>query len=225
MGDWDSEDYTPVAGNRWEEENRDQGDGMDDWDAEPEEKEEVEEPTKVPSKPAPKPLSKAQALKKALELREKEDKVSTDDFDIYKDKMKQREMQEEADLQNANDVFQGISVRETTPTAQCSLDTMNPTSEKDYENYSNALSKYVTKFEKSYHYPTIIKTILKNATANMTSQETNDLVKSLTVIVNDKIKQEKNAVGKGKKPTKAAATKKTLQLDNEMENFGEEDFM
>eukprot|EP01133_Synstelium_polycarpum_P000173 gene173-206_t len=214
---FNSDDYVPppVPG-RWDDEKTTiEEEVADDWDADEEEK--VEEPTVV-QKPAPKPLSKAQALKKALELRKKEEEMmSNDPMDPYLEKKKRQDAQEAADLEHSKNLFSGFVISEKKDPA---LDA-EPKTEKEFETYALSLSAHLTRFEKSFHYPGLLKNLLKTATSNMGSAELNDVIKSLTVIVNEKIKAEK-ASG-GKKKTTKASVKKSIVLDNEMQNFDDFD--
>ncbi|EFA86601.1 eukaryotic translation initiation factor 3 subunit 1 [Heterostelium album PN500] len=223
MSAWDADDYDD---SRWANEKVgvDDDDVAEAWDAEEEDTPKTETPASQPSKPAPK---SKQTLKKLIEAREKAEATEGEvhEMDPYLEKKRKQELQEAADLENSRTLFGNLAVAKDT--TQSPLDTMDPKTEKEFEQYAASVSTYITKHEKSYHYPHLLKTVLKNATQNMGSKELNEIVKSLTVIVNEKIKDEKNAAGGKKKTTKAAATKKTLQVDNEMnyEDFGDDDFM
>ncbi|EGC30232.1 hypothetical protein DICPUDRAFT_99600 [Dictyostelium purpureum] len=220
-------DWSELNKEQWAEEGRAVDDLKDAWDDE-EEVEEVEEEKveeKKPEKPAVKQLTKKEALKKAIELKEKEEKESRNnpasEFDIYMEEKRRKELQEAADLENSRTLFSGVSVRETTPSEP--IGSFVPKTEKEFEKYADIVSDYLTKYDSSIHYASFFKHLIKKSLANVPSNELNDISKALTVVINEKIKNEK--AGKGKKTTKATA-KKSLQMGSELENYDDfDDFM
>ncbi|GAM25531.1 hypothetical protein SAMD00019534_087060 [Acytostelium subglobosum LB1] len=222
MSDWDSEDFQ----NKWDNENQPTGDGLGSWDDDEEEQTENTQDTSAgQTNSAPKPKSKAMTMKKLAELREKEQMgvIPENDMDPYLEKKKKQELQEAADFEHSKTLFGALAVNRV----EGELDKMDPKTEKEFEQYATAVATYITKYDKSYFYPALLKNILKHATVNSTSAEVGEIGKSLTVIVNEKLKAEKNAGGK-KKPTKAQTTKKSLQMDSELQDydqFNDEDFM
>ncbi|KAF2077159.1 hypothetical protein CYY_001544 [Polysphondylium violaceum] len=226
MSNWDDEDF---ESSKWADENR-EGADVDEWDAESEEEEANDTPKPVVEKPKP-ALTKKQALQKALELKEKEERESknkpTSEFDIYMDEKRKKELQEASDLENSKTLFSGLAV--STNTGASPIDSFKPSTEKEFIQYADMLSDYIKKYDTSIHYLEFFKQILKKTLPDTSSKDLGEISKALNVMLNEKIKNEKNT-GKGKKPAKAAvAPKRSLgRMDDEIktyDDFDEDDFM
>jgi len=167
-----------------------------------------------------------------LELKEKEEKESKNkpvsDFDIYMDEKRKKELQEASDLENSKQLFEGLSVSAAATTAS-PIDSFKPSSEKEFLQYADMISDYIKKYESSIHFLEFFKQITKKSLENTPSKDVGEISKALNVMLNDKIKNEKNT-GKGKKPAKATvAPKRSLgRMDDEIktyDDFGDDDFM
>eukprot|EP01132_Coremiostelium_polycephalum_P010670 gene10670-13069_t len=219
-------DWSNFQQNQWNEENRDIGDLKDDWDAEDPVEEPVDIPKPEPPKPKEKPMTKKEALKKAIELKEKEEKEAKDnpisDFDPYIEKQKRIELQEAADLENSKQLFEGLSVTETNELAK-----FVPKTAVDFEKYATLMADYAKKYDSSIHYVEFMKHFLRITLQTLSSKDSNEISKALTVIVNEKIKSEKTGA-KAKKPAAKTQAKKSLNVDDEMksyDDFDDDDFM
>ncbi|KAK5578319.1 hypothetical protein RB653_007989 [Dictyostelium firmibasis] len=208
---------------KWINENR-EVEEVDAWDAsEEEEEEEVEEISKAPPKPVVKQLTKKQALQRAIELKEKEAKEPQGEFDIYLEEKRKKELQEASDLENSKVLFSGLSVKESSVEP---ISSFIPKSEKDFEQYSQIVSDYLLKYDSSIHYAGFLKSLMKKTLVNVSSSDMNDISKTLTVLINEKLKNEKSG-GKGGK-TKTKVAPKKIHMGNELQNyddFDDDDFM
>ncbi|KAM9969246.1 hypothetical protein ACTFIR_001074 [Dictyostelium discoideum] len=217
-------DWSDLQKDKWINENR-EVEEVDEWDASSEEEvEKVEEETKEPPKPVVKQLTKKQALQRAIELKEKELKEPQGDFDIYLEEQRKKELQEASDLENSKNLFSGLSVKE--PSSGEPISTFIPKTEKDFEQYSNIVSDYLLKYDSSIHYATFFKSLMKKVLVNVSSSDMNDISKTLTVLINEKLKNEKS--GKGGNKTKTKAAPKKIHMGNELQNyddFDDDDFM
>ncbi|KYQ88918.1 eukaryotic translation initiation factor 3 subunit 1 [Tieghemostelium lacteum] len=182
----------------------------DSWDDDDVVKEEVK---KEPPKPTVKPLTKKEALKKAIELKEKEEKLkgTTSDYDVYMEEQKKKQLQEASDLEHANSLFSGLSTTDTGV-----LSGFTPSSEKDFEKYAGIISDYITKYDASFHFPSFFKALIRKSLANVNSATINDISKVLTVMLNDKIKSEKAGTNKNKSK---AAGKSSIKMDKAIQTF------
>ncbi|KAM9996451.1 hypothetical protein ACTFIY_002641 [Dictyostelium cf. discoideum] len=217
-------DWSDLQKDKWVNENR-EVEEVDAWDAssEDEVEEEVEE-IKEPPKPVVKQLTKKQALQRAIELKEKELKEPQGDFDIYLEEKRKKELQEASDLENSKNLFSGLSVKESSTSEPIS--TFIPKTEKDFEQYSQIVSDYLLKYDSSIHYANFFKSLMKKVLVNVSSSDMNDISKTLTVVINEKLKNEKS--GKGGNKTKTKVAPKKIHMGNELQNyddFDDDDFM
>ncbi|KAN0025101.1 hypothetical protein ACTFIV_009517 [Dictyostelium citrinum] len=218
-------DWSDLQKDKWVNENR-EVEEVDAWDASSEDEKEVEkveEEVKAPPKPVVKQLTKKQALQRAIELKEKELKEPQGDFDIYLEEKRKKELQEASDLENSKNLFSGLSVKESSVEP---ISTFTPKTEKDFEQYSQIVSDYLLKYDTSIHYATFFKSLMKKTLVNVSSSDMNDISKTLTVLINEKLKNEKS--GKGGNKTKTKAAPKKIHMGNELQNyddFDDDDFM
>jgi translation initiation factor 3 subunit J len=170
-------------------------------------------PASQPRSDKPKPITAASTSKIKAKEKEKtfargKDEALEEESTID-DPLNRRKLQEEADLDNAKDVFAG-----TTSTLQkgetLSLDTFQPKTATDFDDYANALGEKFKTFQNHKQYPAFVKLLVKNAIAALDVEDLKAVSATVTVASNEKIKQEREAE-KGKKKV---STKKTVNLDN-----------
>lgn len=76
--------------------------------------------------------------------------------------------------------------------------------------YAELVAHKMRPFEKSFHYVTLLKAVMRHAMTSLKAADAKDVASSVTVIANEKIKAEKEAnAGKKKSGTK----KKQLHVD------------
>uniref|UniRef100_A0AAY5KMZ3 Eukaryotic translation initiation factor 3 subunit J n=1 Tax=Esox lucius TaxID=8010 RepID=A0AAY5KMZ3_ESOLU len=143
--------------------------------------------------------------KKQEELKKKlaEDEELTPEQQLA-EKLRVQKLQEEADLELAKEAF-GISVSSSSNNV-AGIEAMCPSSKEDFTEFQRLLKEKILQFEKSVHYSSFLESLFREL-SNHTSEmlEVEDLKKissSLTVLLNEKQKQEK--ANKGKKKKKGA---------------------
>ncbi len=93
---------------------------------------------------------------------------------------------EEADLQNARELFGGTG-------SEGNLDTV-PKSLKDHEELGrNVANRFLVPYGKNQHYKSLLKALLRQACTPIGNQEIKDLETCLAGIRSDKLKEEKAA--------------------------------
>eukprot|EP01091_Cochliopodium_minus_P011993 TRINITY_DN3537_c0_g1_i2.p1 TRINITY_DN3537_c0_g1~~TRINITY_DN3537_c0_g1_i2.p1 ORF type:complete len:219 (+),score=94.41 TRINITY_DN3537_c0_g1_i2:93-749(+) len=78
-----------------------------------------------------------------------------------------------------------------------------PESQEDFKLLAESLSSKLSQYYTDYHYVGFVSNLLKGLASNLNSTEISEISKSLSVISNEKINQEKD-----KKPKKKKAAKK-----------------
>ncbi|EFJ09892.1 hypothetical protein SELMODRAFT_129237, partial [Selaginella moellendorffii] len=121
--------------------------------------------------------------------------------DPLAEKLKQQRLVEEADYQVTTELF-GKESRGRP------FEGFLPKSEADFIEYADLVARELKNYETSYHYMTMLKTLLKTATASMKAADVKEVASAVTVIANEKLKAEKDSAGK-----KKGAKKKQLHVD------------
>ncbi|CAM6118355.1 unnamed protein product [Calypogeia fissa] len=203
MDDWEAEDFVPAPPviareqpkSPWEDE--DQG-----------EEEEVKQSWEDEDKPAASLVDGLQAPKPKVEKKkpEKGKKPASQDeklSDPLAEKLRQQRLIEEADYRSTAELF-------ASKNQDATLENFIPKSEEDFLEYAELIAQKLRPFEKSFHYLTLLKTVVKHASTSLKAADAKDIAASMTVTANEKLKQEKEA-NAGKKKT--GAKKKQLHVD------------
>eukprot|EP01116_Phalansterium_solitarium_P017987 TRINITY_DN4592_c0_g1_i1.p1 TRINITY_DN4592_c0_g1~~TRINITY_DN4592_c0_g1_i1.p1 ORF type:complete len:263 (-),score=126.22 TRINITY_DN4592_c0_g1_i1:230-934(-) len=106
-----------------------------------------------------------------------------------------------ADMQSAKDMFDGVD-------AEHLVDTANPKDEHDFEALADLLAAKLVVHEKSIHYRTFVRALLKKLAMPLRSENVEELRSVLTVLVNDKMRADKPGRAKKRVGTAPAAAKK-----------------
>ncbi|OAE28941.1 hypothetical protein AXG93_2960s1180 [Marchantia polymorpha subsp. ruderalis] len=144
--------------------------------------------------------------KKKEEKKGKKVAVSLDEgklTDPLAEKLRQQRLVEEADYQSTTELFG----RQKNPDQ--TLENFIPKSEEDFQDYAELIANKLRPFEKSFHYMTLLKAVMKHAVTSLNAADAKVLASSLTVTANEKLKAEKDASGK----KKTGAKKKQLHVD------------
>ncbi|XP_041754993.2 eukaryotic translation initiation factor 3 subunit J-A-like [Coregonus clupeaformis] len=208
--DWDADNFEPdvapiktaVVLDKWEGEDEDE-DVKDNWDDEEEEKKaeakkaeaKVSEKKKLAEKIKEKEnrlRKKQQELKKKLE----EEEELTPEQQLA-EKLKVQKMQEEADLELAKEAF-GISGGSTTNNVS-GIEAMCPSSKEDFTEFEKLLKVKILQYEKSVHYSSFLESLFRELCISLEIDDLKKISSSLTVLLNEKQKQEKAIKGKKKK--------------------------
>ncbi|MCO5593667.1 hypothetical protein L7F22_047683 [Adiantum nelumboides] len=205
--DWESEDFVPLPPTIAREQPKSQ---WDDEDAG--EEEDVKESWEDEEKPKPKPVKpsapqKPKAEKKAesVETKKEPNKPLTPEEEAasqLEEKLRQQRLVEESDYQSTTELFGKRNGDRT-------LDTFIPKSESDFIDYAELLAQKLRPFEKSFHYLTMLKALMRHAMTSLKAADAKEVATSVSVIANEKLKAEKEATGKKKTGPK----KKQLLVD------------
>ncbi|XP_029577559.1 eukaryotic translation initiation factor 3 subunit J-A isoform X1 [Salmo trutta] len=206
--DWDADNFEPdvapikkaVVLDKWEGEDEDE-DVKDNWDDEEEEKKaeakKAEAKVSEKKKLAEKIKEKENRLrKKQQELKKKLEEELTPDQQLA-EKLKVQKMQEEADLELAKEAF-GISGGSTTNNVS-GIEAMCPSSKEDFTEFEKLLKVKILQYEKSVHYSSFLESLFRELCISLEVEDLKKISSSLTVLLNEKQKQEKAIKGKKKK--------------------------
>ena len=134
-------------------------------------------------------------------------------FDPLADKLNKQRLVEQSDFAAAKDTFGGADAGDSA------LDSFLPKTEADFIEYAGMVAAKLTNYDNSAYYKVLLKEVLRKATENLSSEETKQISTSMTVLVNEKQKEEKAKQGdkKKKKNQKKAVV---MERDDEYEMFG-----
>lgn len=223
---WDDEDFDPNAnyGNRatdkWEGEDEDEAvqnwEDLDEDEQKAEEEKKKQEPAKKKKTLKEKIAEKEERLRKEKEERLKAKELMEKELTAEE---KQRRV-EESDFQIAQSM---LGVNDPKPVGD-GIESMQPKSKSDFEEFANALTKQICQFETSPFYATFLESLFRNLTVNIDSDSIKKLGSCLNVLATEKSKQEKPAKGKKKKTgLKLKQDNNTDYYDDDYADFN--DFM
>ncbi|KAJ3123133.1 Eukaryotic translation initiation factor 3 subunit J [Physocladia obscura] len=228
---WDDEDATPAENNV-----------QDDWDAEDADDEPsttaksttTSSSAKVAAPKKKKNLKEAIATRKAEEERKLQEAIEVanrkkleEELETPEERKKREERNiREADLQNARDLFAGVSSDASPPKAASFLETMAPKSKEEFAEYEKKLVENISKHEKATNYAMFVENLTRDLSVSLSVDEVKRISSALTVLANEKQKALKPAVG-GKKKVGAAKAIPVVAKSNagiDMTNYGAEDY-
>ncbi|XP_051503310.1 eukaryotic translation initiation factor 3 subunit J-B-like isoform X1 [Myxocyprinus asiaticus] len=235
---WDADNFEPnvpirsavVRLDRWEGEDEEE-DVKDNWDDEEEEKEEEQkkaevtapEKKKISSKIKVKEVTqkKNQELKNKLQETQISEKLSPEEQQA--EKLRQKKLQEEADLELAREaftsqtegkentgkqVFPGSGVDPADADASTTVITTNnasgieamcPSSKEDFVAFEKLLKDKITQFEKSVHYSSFLESLFRELCISLEVDDLKKISNSLSVLLTEKQRQEKEKKANKKK--------------------------
>jgi DNA repair exonuclease SbcCD nuclease subunit len=239
---WDDDDFEvkvpadkPTIVNAWDDEDEDTGGpATDNWEDFDKPKEPKAKPTGPPEekKTFTQVSGKKKRGKALLEkIRQKEDEEDDSLAPLkltYEEKKKLQEQVVASDLENAKDMFavKDSALKdsdilfgdddngEAEAKTEITLDSFKPRGERDYIKLAELVSKKVEPFSASAFYTTFLKEMLRQTTVNVEPEDVKDLIATLNVVVNDKLKA--SSAKKGKKIKKKAPTKTTAAVHEDM---------
>ncbi|KAF7726478.1 Translation initiation factor 3 subunit J component [Apophysomyces ossiformis] len=224
MSDWEDEIEVEVAipkKQKWDDEDA-EDDVKDDW--EQSDSEEEKKPAAAPPARKRVPLAQKIAEKNAAEEQRKKEAAEKKaalakameeetEEDAFERKQRMRQLELEADLNNATDLFAGVSVSKDgndTPIEQ-----VKPKTRVEFESYQKRLAEMITAHSKSINYPSFIEKLVRELAAPMKDMDVRKAASTLTALANDKQRQAKEATKSKKKgkPQLAGAGKTAVRED------------
>ncbi|KAI9268072.1 eukaryotic translation initiation factor 3 subunit J [Phascolomyces articulosus] len=226
MSDWEDEKDFEVAvpkKSKWDDEDV-EDDVKDDWEEESSDEEQKEE-KKLPPVRKKVPLAQKIAEKKAAEeerkkeieakkaaIRAREDETEEEAFER---KQRERQLQIEADMNSATDLFSGASIsKDKKPTG--SIEDFKPKTRVEYNDYAKRLAEIILANSKSANYGAFLDTLVKEIAVPCKDMDIRKAASSLTAMANEKQRQAKEATKSKKKgkPQLAAAGKSSALDDS-----------
>ncbi|KAJ2225360.1 Translation initiation factor 3 subunit J component [Coemansia sp. RSA 485] len=192
---------------KWEEEEED-SDGssvLSDWDKSEDESEEEEEQKPAPkAKAAPAPKAKVNVASSAM-AEEEDDAVSK--------KIRDRQLQQAADLENAEELFAGLTIKDTGMNNV--LATINPKSQGDFDEFQKALVQRIQKAQNSRLYNQFLEKLIRELVEPLKDIEVRKISSTLISLANEKQRAAREASKpkkKNKKATIAAPPKNKIDM-------------
>ncbi|XP_030620559.1 eukaryotic translation initiation factor 3 subunit J-B isoform X1 [Chanos chanos] len=232
---WDADNFEPTEpvkkSDKWEGEDEDE-DVKDNWDDEDEEEEKkVEEKTTEVKVPEKKKLSdkirekENQQKKKQEELRKKvQESEVTKELTAEEqaaEKLRLKKLQEESDLELAREAF-GVENASSTTNSASTIDAMCPSSKEDFIVFEKMLKDKISQYDKSVHYSSFLESLFRELCISLEVDDLKKISTSLSVLLSEKQKQEKQT--KGKKKKKAALTGGLkAKMKDDLADYGEFD--
>ncbi|ORX94863.1 translation initiation factor eIF3 subunit [Basidiobolus meristosporus CBS 931.73] len=218
MSDWEKEDFDEVpavvvakTGKFWDDEDEDSDGVKDNWDDSDSEAEEEEEkkaaPVAAPAKPKKIPLAEKIRMRQEEEEKRKQQiaekkAAMAGDEDAAARRARLQALEVEADIENATDLFSGVSVKDTEVGNK--LTRLQPKTKEEFDEFSTVLLERINSTSKQVR-PTVYMGFLEGFVRELASPlkdvEVRKLASILTTLANEKQRAAKDAA-KGKKKTK-----------------------
>eukprot|EP00246_Nothoceros_aenigmaticus_P013567 TRINITY_DN4749_c0_g1_i3.p2 TRINITY_DN4749_c0_g1~~TRINITY_DN4749_c0_g1_i3.p2 ORF type:complete len:218 (-),score=47.99 TRINITY_DN4749_c0_g1_i3:1525-2178(-) len=192
--DWDADDFVPAAPlvsklepnvNLWAGEDAGEEEVKASWEDE-------DKPKAILAPARPKAEKKKEKEKPSDSKGKKVGIVDERLADPVAEKLRQQRLVEEADYQATTELFGQTKQEHQT------LESLIPKSEEDFLEYAELLALKLKPFEKSYHYLTLVKSLVRLSVTSLKAADAKEVASTLTVIANEKLKVEKDSAGKKK---------------------------
>ncbi|CAN6470497.1 unnamed protein product [Victoria cruziana] len=197
MDDWESEDFDPALPAHATGKQKGQWDDEDIEDVKVSWEDGDEPPLgKAPVPEPPIRMTLTDAGEKIVTHKKEAFKGAVEErlTDPLEDKLRQQRLVEEADYKSTMELFDQTGDKRT-------LDNFMPKTLGDFLEYAELVSNKLLPYEKSFHYINLLKEIMGLSMAPMKAADAKVVLSSMTAIVNEKLKVEKEAASK-KKPSK-----------------------
>jgi len=226
---------------RWDDEDVERpGQIKDNWEDEDEENEDKPkaETQKNFAKTSKKKQSGKQKLKKDEQKAAEEEATRPANPLTYEEKKALQDRVEKADFAHAVDLFDGVqdadneslfgeggaSKRKQEESSTTALpaddETFQPTTPADFKKFGTMLAQKITPYKENFSYHECVKQFLKDATASSDPEEVKELIATLNVIVNERIKAQQTPKKKKAAAKKASAKgKEVVHMDDEFSAF------
>ncbi|KAJ2662907.1 Translation initiation factor 3 subunit J component [Coemansia sp. RSA 1200] len=239
MSDWEDFEtkdaapaFAPPRKNKWGEEESD-SDIPDNWDDSDNSDDEKPQPAAA-AVPAPKPKTKKTFAEKIAERqaeREAQRSAAEGAFDDDSDEdengngknERDRQRQVEADMQNTDDLFAGLTIKDTE--VNKTIINMNPKTQAEFDEFQKALVERIQKCQSSRPYVQFLEKFIRELALPLKDIEVRKFASTLTALANEKQKAGRDNKSKKKTNKKAAVvTAPNNQMDMNDYSRGYEDF-
>ncbi|KAJ8002566.1 hypothetical protein DPEC_G00160230 [Dallia pectoralis] len=233
---WDADTFDPdesaigtkkaVVADKWEGEDEDE-DIKDNWDDEEEELKIAEEKKAAETKLSEKKKlaekikekeslqrKKHEELKKRLEESQETEVTPEEELE---EKLRVKKLQEEADLLLAQEAFGVVNNVK-------GIDAISPSSKDDFTEFEKLLKDKISPYESSIHYSGFLESLFRDLCLSLEVEDLKKVSNSLTVLLGEKQKQEKQ-LNKGKKKKKGVvpAGGMKAKMKDDLADYGEFD--
>ncbi|KAI8914826.1 eukaryotic translation initiation factor 3 subunit J [Powellomyces hirtus] len=215
MSDWENEETevvvasTVVTKGAWDDEDADEDEVKSSWEDSDDGAEKA-----APAKPVAAPPKKKSTLAQKLAERKEEEErkaaekaarlankqADDEDLDETPEERKARLAQAviDSDLQNAKNLF-GVS----TPQSSSKIETMNPSTRPEFDDYVKECMAKFSKFESKTQYSYFVEALVRGLLVPLNVEDTRRISSSISAMINEKQKATKTTVASKKKPKKA----------------------
>ncbi|KAJ2507119.1 Translation initiation factor 3 subunit J component, partial [Coemansia sp. RSA 2049] len=205
--------FAPPRKNKWGEEESD-SDIPENWDDSDSSDDEKPQPAAA-AVPAPKPKTKktfAEKIAKRQAEREAQMSAAAGAFDGDGDSdedesdngksERDRQRQVEADMQNTDDLFAGLTIKDTA--VNKTIINMNPKTQAEFDEFQKALVERIQKCQSSRPYVQFLDKFIRELALPMKDVEVRKFASTLTALANEKQKAGRDSKSKKKTNKKAA---------------------
>ncbi|KAI9027318.1 eukaryotic translation initiation factor 3 subunit J [Phycomyces nitens] len=206
MSDWEEEQDIEVSipvSKKWDDEDVEE-DVKDSWEdsdeeAKPEQPAVVKKKVPLAQKIAEKKIAEEERkkeldAKKAALAKALEEETEEDAFDR---KQRMRQLEVEADMNNATDLFSGVSISKDK--AEVPIEQVKPKTRVEYEQYQKRIAAMIVANSKSINYANFVDQLVRELCVPMKDMDVRKAASSLTAMANDKQRAAKEATKTKKK--------------------------
>eukprot|EP00842_Homolaphlyctis_polyrhiza_P000560 jgi/Hompol1/1504/HPOL_003818-RA len=156
----------------------------------------------------------AQAQQRAAELAASEAAESPDE---RKARLARSVM--ESDLENAKALLGDLALAGGIPKAAGAIETMNPKSRGEFDDFIKVLMKKISTFEKLPQYTYFVESLLRDLVVPLNVEDTRRVSSSLNAMINEKQKAAKGPAKGGKKAAPKTVLKSGPSVDRDLTNY------
>ncbi|KAJ1960001.1 Translation initiation factor 3 subunit J component [Dipsacomyces acuminosporus] len=244
MSDWEDHEVEDsavvnVPKKKWDDEEEDSDSSIpENWDESESESESEEESEKNPSAvPASKPkvkkslaerIAERQAEREAKKAEHQanagDDDSEVDEEDIVAQKLRQRRLQVESDLQNTEELFAGLTVKDTR--INNTLASLNPKTAEEFDEFQKVLIERIQKSQTQRYYMQFLEKFIRELADPLKDVDIRKISSILTTLANEKQRAARDALKGGKKKNKKALVKAPPKEQLDMTDYsrGYDDF-
>ncbi|KAJ2774474.1 Translation initiation factor 3 subunit J component, partial [Coemansia nantahalensis] len=224
------------AVNRWGDEDEDSDSSVAEWDemsSSDDEEKKAAKAAAAAAAEAAKPKKKTIAERIAEKQAEREAKRAelmkaleddSDEEDGMSRKQRERELQIESDLRVSEDLFAGLTIKDTE--VKETLLTLDPKTQEEFDEFLKALVDRIQKVQSRRLYLAFLEKLIRELALPLKDADVRKIASSLTALASEKQKAAKDALKTGKKKNKKATLGGTAKsgVDTTDYSRGYEDF-
>jgi translation initiation factor 3 subunit J len=153
------------------------------------------------------------AEKRAAAVEEDEEE---DEEDIVSRRRRQDALEKAADLENATDMFRGVSIQDQELAKK--IASANPRSKEEFEEFRKVLMERIETFKTQRAYPAFIESLTTELSRSLKDVEVRKIASALTRIANEKQREAKE------KHKKKTSKRPAVQVSNVLDTTNYDDY-